>query len=248
MQKNFLNTGRPKICVPLVSSSLASLEKECQSLAGVPFDMLEWRIDYLLANSDFHTTDLPKAYAMIRAHYKDAVVLTTLRTKSQGGSYDLTDETYGDILHFLLDHRLANILDIEEGHELPLADLISRAKEIEIPILMSYHKFEGPLSFEELTTIYRHMKSEGADILKIAVMPKAPKDTATLLLAAATLREEYPDTPVIAIGMGALGQLTRIAGTNLGGPLTFAAGQQASAPGQLAAGEAMGVLKLLYGD
>ncbi len=243
-----LGSGRPKICVPLVSASLAALEIECESLAAVPFDLLEWRIDYLLADESFsYETDLPKAYDIIRKHYKDAVILTTLRTKSQGGSYELSDETYGKILHFLLKNHLADLLDIEEGHELALTDLISTAREKEIPVLMSYHKFSGPLSFEELTSIYRHMKSEGADILKIAVMPKVPKDTATLLLAAATLREEFPDTPVIAIGMGALGQLTRIAGNDLGGPLTFAAGQKASAPGQLSAKDAKGVLELLYG-
>ncbi len=242
-----LGTGRPKICVPLVSASLEALEIECESLTPVPLDLLEWRIDYLLAEN-FSYTDLPKAYGIIRKHFKDAVILTTLRTASQGGSYELTDDTYGEILHFLLENHIADLLDMEEGHELPLPALMAKAKEMEIPVLMSYHKFSGPLSFEELTTIYRHMKSEGADVLKIAVMPKAPKDTATLLLAAATLREEFPDTPVIAIGMGSLGQLSRIAGNDLGGPLTFAAGQKASAPGQLSAKDAKGVLEMLYGE
>ncbi len=244
-----LGAGRPKICVPLTSSTLEALEKECEGLVAVPFDLLEWRIDYLLADENFsYETDLPKAYAIIRKHYKDTVILTTLRTKSQGGSYALTDNTYADILHFLLENRLTDLLDIEEDHEgLPVGALISKAQEMEIPVLMSYHKFSGPLSLDELTTIYRHMKSEGADVLKIAVMPKAPKDTAALMLAAATMREEFQGTPVIAIGMGALGQLTRIAGNDLGGPLTFAAGEKASAPGQLAAREAKGVLELLYG-
>jgi len=38
-----LGSGRPKICVPLVSDSLEALDKECASLVNCPLDMLEWR-------------------------------------------------------------------------------------------------------------------------------------------------------------------------------------------------------------
>ena len=50
--------------------------------------MLEWRVDYLLNQEDFHATkDLETAYAVIRRHFKDVPLLTTVRTKSQGGAH-----------------------------------------------------------------------------------------------------------------------------------------------------------------
>ena len=49
-----------------------------------------------------------------------------------------------------------------------------------------------------------------------------------------------------AIGMGPLGVLTRVAGNGLGAPLTFAAGKEASAPGQLTVEEARTLLEILY--
>ncbi len=245
-----LGEGRPKICVPLVSSSLEALTEECEELRAVPFDLLEWRIDYLLAGPDFHyEKDLPRAFACLRAVFPEAVVLTTLRTKSQGGCYDLSDASYGVILHFLLENHLGDVLDVEYGHEdLETAALFARGKEIGLPLLMSFHRFDGALSEAELLSIYQGMQSAGADILKIAVMPKTAKDTAALFTAAATMREGNPQTPVIAIGMGALGVLTRLAGNDLGGPLTFAAGQAASAPGQLTAQDEKRVIELLYGS
>ena len=90
------------------------------------------------------------------------------------------------------------------------------------------------------------MKSLKADILKIAVMPKTPKDVAALMSAAARVGESYPGTPIVTIGMGEVGQLIRLAGNLLGAPLTFAAGLEASAPGQLTAKDAKAVLDVLY--
>ena len=46
--------------------------------------------------------------------------------------------------------------------------------------------------------------------------------------------------------MGQAGQLTRIAGSDLGAPITFAAGKEASAPGQLTAAQVKAVLDVLY--
>ncbi len=48
-----IGEGRPKICIPLVSDSTELLALECKDLAGTPFDLLEWRVDYLGSESKF---------------------------------------------------------------------------------------------------------------------------------------------------------------------------------------------------
>ena len=198
---NFMNirhltigSGRPKICVPLVSSTLEDLEKECASLSSCPLDMLEWRVDYLLNQEDFHaTTDLETAYAVIRTHFKDVPLLTTVRTKSQGGAHKTPGGEYVSLLSLIIRSHWADVLDVEYGHEvLDTKVLIKQAHEQGIPVLMSYHKFQRAMSETELIDTYENMASFKADILKIAVMPRVPRDTASLLSAAARIREDLP--------------------------------------------------------
>ena len=193
------------------------------------------------------TKDLETAYAVIRRHFKDVPLLTTVRTKSQGGAHKTPGGEYVSLLSLIIRSHWADVLDVEYGHEvLDTKVLIKQAHEQGIPVLMSYHKFQRAMSETELIDTYENMASFKADILKIAVMPRVPRDTASLLSAAARVREDLPETPVIAIGMGQAGQLTRIAGSDLGAPITFAAGQKASAPGQLTAAQVKAVLDVLY--
>ena len=124
--------------------------------------------------------------------------------------------------------------------------LMARARAQKIPTLMSYHKFKRALSEMEIVDTLENMRSFHPDILKIAVMPKTPPDTAALINAAARVGQRFPDTPIITIGMGPSGVLTRVAGNRLGAPLTFAAGKEASAPGQLTVEEARTLLEILY--
>jgi 3-dehydroquinate dehydratase-1 len=84
----------------------------------------------------------------------------------------------------------------------------------------------------------------GADIVKIAVMPQGPQDVLSLLTAALEFTSTTAQVPVIAISMSALGAITRLAGSAFGSAVTFAAGQAASAPGQIPAAQLQALLKL----
>ncbi len=145
--------------------------------------MLEWRVDYLLNQEDFHATkDLETAYAVIRRHFKDVPLLTTVRTKSQGGAHKTPGGEYVSLLSLIIRSHWADVLDVEYGHEvLDTKVLIKQAHEQGIPVLMSYHKFQRAMSETELIDTYENMASFKADILKIAVMPRVPRDTASLL-------------------------------------------------------------------
>lgn len=114
-----LGEGRPKICVPLVSSSFDELDRECAALESQRPDMLEWRVDYLLNKEDFNATeDLDKAFRIIRSHFQGTPLLTTLRTKSQGGVHKTPGGDYIRLISLILASRWADIIDIEYGHEM----------------------------------------------------------------------------------------------------------------------------------
>ena len=76
------------------------------------------------------------------------------------------------------------------------------------------------------------MENGGADVLKIAVMPKTPSDVLRLLKVLLVARKTLK-SPIVAIAMGQLGTLTRIAGGQFGSCATFAGFGKVSAPGQL---------------
>lgn len=75
------------------------------------------------------------------------------------------------------------------------------------------------------------MEEAGADICKIAVMPKEKVDVKTLINASKKANKEL-NAPIITMSMGELGAVTRICTRMTGSVVTFGAGVNASAPGQ----------------
>jgi 3-dehydroquinate dehydratase-1 len=65
------------------------------------------------------------------------------------------------------------------------------------------------------------------DIAKVAFMPQDLEDTLTIL----AVLSHCEDT--IAISMGDLGSYTRVMASKFDSPITFAAGRDATAPGQI---------------
>jgi len=89
------------------------------------------------------------------------------------------------------------------------------------------------------------MQALGADICKIAVMPRSAADVLTLLDATRIMHEEYADRPLITMSMGGLGVVSRIAGQVFGSAATFGMVGTASAPGQVDASELRALLDVL---
>jgi len=90
------------------------------------------------------------------------------------------------------------------------------------------------------------MQQAGADIAKLAVMPHCESDVDALICATRTMREKHPETPVVTMSMGALGQKTRVIGEDIGSAMTFACVGRASAPGQLSLDEMNRLLDLAH--
>ena len=87
----------------------------------------------------------------------------------------------------------------------------------------------------------------GADIAKVAVMPKDYKDVLVLLSATLKARTERLKIPIITMSMGPEGGVTRLAGGLFGSDITFATGKDASAPGQIPIGALRQAMAVLYG-
>ena len=80
------------------------------------------------------------------------------------------------------------------------------------------------------------MQNLGADIAKIAVMPKKKEDVKKLLDATWEMQIFHDETPVVTMSMGDMGVISRVCGEFYGSSVTFGCIGQASAPGQLEVG------------
>ncbi len=124
----------------------------------------------------------------------------------------------------------AKFVDVEiESDSTFKADVIACAQEHSCKVIVSYHNYENTPSHEELCNIVSECYSQGADIAKVATTAKTQADCANVL----SLYNQ--EKPLVALAMGTIGRITRVANLFLGSPFSFAAIDEAhaTAGGQL---------------
>lgn len=115
-------------------------------------------------------------------------------------------------------------------------ELVNLCKVNNTVILMCNHDFNKTPPEEEIIRRLRLMQDRGAMICKIALMPQNAQDVLTLLSATLKMKEKYAQCPLITMSMGGLGAISRMAGQVFGSTMSFGVGTEASAPGQIDAG------------
>ena len=158
-------------------------------------------------------------------------LLLTYRSATEGGKGAGHGQGYEDYLASLLQLRPAvAAVDIEMACPASKA-LVAEAKAGGYDVVGSCHDFTATPSMAQITQKLAQITAAGADITKVAYMPRTAQDVAALRHAAHDFAGAYPHQPLIAISMGQLGTPSR---TDLVNCLTFAtiADGAASAPGQ----------------
>ena len=158
-------------------------------------------------------------------------LLLTYRSTTEGGKGAGHGQGYEDYLASLLQLRPAvAAVDIEMACPASKA-LVAEAKAGGYDVVGSCHDFTATPSAAQITQKLAQITAAGADIAKVAYMPRNAQDVAALRHAAHDFAGAYPHQPLIAISMGQLGAPSR---TDLVNCLTFAtiADGAASAPGQ----------------
>ena len=158
-------------------------------------------------------------------------LLLTYRSTTEGGKGAGHGQGYEDYLASLLQLRPAvAAVDIEMACPASKA-LVAEAKAGGYDVVGSCHDFTATPSAAQIAEKLAQITAAGADITKVAYMPRTAQDVAALRHAAHDFAGAYPHQPLIAISMGQLGAPSR---TDLANCLTFAtiADGAASAPGQ----------------
>lgn len=226
----------PAIVVPASGGSADELADATADWPTEGFDVIEWRAD--LSAHPITPTEVAAALARRAEWDHGHAVLFTVRTDAEGGRFP-ADGPYADAVRAAAAAG-ADAVDVEVERA-GATDLIAEARSLGTAVIGSHHDFESTPPVLEMVGLLAAAFDAGADVAKLAVMPRTPGDVAALLQAtwqATTLRRG----PVITMAMGTLGLVTRTSGHVFGSVATFATLGAASAPGQLPLARLCGLL------
>jgi 3-dehydroquinate dehydratase-1 len=234
----------PAICAPLVGRTTSALAAETATVAARQPDLLEWRIDFFEALHD--SREVVAAGTQLRAAAAGIPILLTCRSRREGGQPIAIGEAQVITLYeALAAARLVDLLDFEMDNAIEDVERVKAlARRHAMPLVLSFHDFQRTPSAEELQARFAQAHRLGADIAKVAVMPRSLEDVHRLLGATLHASHALP-IPVISMAMGGLGAVSRVCGGVFGSALTFAVGAAPSAPGQMPIDDVRAALAVL---
>lgn len=238
---------RCRIIAPITSQ--AGLDTLREDISAAPVDLVEWRVDLYEPFREAPTSGqrfeaLERGLACV-LEYSPVPVLATIRTSDEGGEASLAPEEYLELVVRLakeadaVDVQIAAPAGADHVHR-----VIRRAQAAGAVVVASHHNFVKTPPEEEIFGRLYEMRALGADIVKVAYRVDGPADALAVMNAQMRARSIL-HIPVVAIGMGGAGALTRIGGSAIGSAATFAVVSGASAPGQLNAHAVREALDLL---
>jgi 3-dehydroquinate dehydratase-1 len=238
----------PVICLPIVGKDISDIigqaEEVMSAASNIPEYIVEWRIDHF--ENVFDIESLCETGEALRAKLGDIPLLVTFRSKAEGGEREIAPEKYKALCLDVIKSGIADMLDLElflaEDFS---AEVISSARKAGVKIIMSNHDFESTPPTEEIVRRLTLMEEKGADICKIAVMPKSKTDVARLLYATAAVYEKS-NVPLVTMSMGGTGLISRLSGEAFGSAITFGCASKASAPGQIRADKLFFALEIIH--
>lgn len=216
---------QPVIATALTDGAPSGQARQARLAQQQGAEALELRADLLVDPAQVRA-----ALTAVRAA-SSLPLLLTYRSATEGGKGAGHGQGYEDYLASLLQLRLpVAAVDIEMAC-LASKALVAEAKAGGYDVVGSCHDFTATPSAAQIAEKLAQITAAGADITKVAYMPRTAQDVAALRHAAHDFAGAYPHQPLIAISMGQLGAPSR---TDLVNCLTFAtiADGAASAPGQ----------------
>ena len=239
-----IGRGRPVICIPVVAEGKEEIISRIRELGEKHTPMIEWRADL------FENVQDPEQVKEILEAVKDAVpdtvFLFTIRTVKQGGRGEMEEKKILYLNELAAKSGCVDLIDLEFFEATRPEKAIRHLQRMGVRVIASHHDFQETPDNRILRMLLEQMEAGGADIAKLAVMPKNAGDVLRLMTLTNEVREKYPDLPVVTMSMGGLGVLSRIGGELSGSCITFGAYGAVSAPGQLQADELGDILDTIH--
>lgn len=219
-----------RVCIPVMGKDIAEVLEQTKIVKAKNPDIVEWRMDYLSGNNYVEVVEA------IHKELDEIPIIATFRTKAEGGQQEINFKEYCDCCLAVAQVGQDNnveFIDVEAYRYKELAPLL--IKEIQkygVKVIGSNHDFEKTPFVDEMLDILKEIELTGADVCKLAVMPEKLYDVTNVIRTGKKAKIEL-NKPIIIMSMGEMGTISRICTRSTGSIITFAAGVDASAPGQL---------------
>ncbi|MBK6394700.1 MAG: type I 3-dehydroquinate dehydratase [Betaproteobacteria bacterium] len=232
LRGRLLGGARPLVCSPLVGRTRERLLAETAAVLAKRPDVIEWRVDYYEAIAD--TAAVLETGRAMRGLVGDTPIIFTRRSIREGGEpIPIGDAGVVALYGAVAASRLVDLIDFEMGNDPDqIREVRASTRAAGTRLILSYHNFGYTPGAEFLVQRFLEAERLGADVAKVAVMPRDRADVLALLSATAQA-DAKSRIPLISMSMGPLGTVTRMVGGVFGSSLSFAIGEGASAPGQM---------------
>lgn len=233
------------ICLPLVARDKSDLLTQALELKQLTPDLLEWRIDGYDGVED--QKSCLEALQELLATIGPIPLILTCRIHSEGGFKEIAQEARLELITASIASGGVDLVDIELCNGPSFIETVKKvARENGTKLILSYHNFMETPDEDAIHDKLLQAQTMGADIAKLAVMPKNYADVLTLLGGTLKARSGAVKVPIVTMSMGPEGGVTRLVGGFFGSDITFAVGKEASAPGQVPIGELRQAIAVLY--
>lgn len=226
------NLPYPAVCAPLVATTADALLAEATKVGARRPDLLEWRVDFFEGIAD--TKSVVELAGRLRHAAGGLPLLFTRRSAREGGqAVAISEEQVVALYAAVCEGGSVDLVDWEMASE---PAQVAAAREVSrrcgVKLILSSHDFTKTPALDVLCDRFAQAERLGGDVAKVAVMPKGMDDVLTLLDA--TWRSSRTvGIPLVSMSMGGDGSLSRVCGSAFGSAMTFAVGENASAPGQI---------------
>ncbi len=225
------------ICVPITVQDPHSASEDAQSALRAGADAVEFRFDGML-EGDIDAAQIQHAVRLVKD--SPLPVIATCRIAGEGGWFagddDARAELFGALLSSDSPPRWIDVEHAAWARSEALREMFAGVDPSRTGLILSSHDFQGRPA--DLLRRVRAMADEPlASVHKIAYRARSLRDNLEIaeLLAQRT-------KPMIVLGMGEFGLMSRVLAPKWGGFLTFAALRSAevTAPGQPTINELLG--------
>lgn len=243
VKNKLIGTGKPLVCVSVMDSKKEDIITEVKRLVENQTEMIEWRVDAFEGLESLNAVrEVLKEMAEI---VKETILVFTFRSKEQGGLRSLDSGKVYDLHQVAAELKVVDFIDVEYFYTENADDEIYHLQKMGAKVITSHHDFHETPSSDVLFMLMEQMKHSNADIVKLAMMPQNTEDVLRLLSETNHFHKRYPEQPLITMSMGKIGSVSRICGEVFGSCVTFGAGKNASAPGQIEKAKLEEILEVL---
>ena len=206
--------------------------------------MIEWRLDAFDGYDDCNS--VREVLDAVAPMLEKKIFLYTFRSEKKGGLAAVDAETLENLQELAMESGCVDFGDLEFFEEENTIRKIKKLQESGVHVVTSHHDFSQTPEPEVMQMLLEKMCVGGADIVKLAVMPQSVSDVLDLLAVTSRFHEENPDTPIITMSMGKIGNISRLCGETFGSCVTFGAHEKPSAPGQYEMNQLLGILDAIH--